>query len=124
MGDTYFRTTHYHFTDLDLQAQDTYTGSLAEQARANTACLRFDVWRKDQPPGHWVLHESWQDAQSCKDFHASAPAQTLQQARVEHHLNHPSQAADADKPATPTAPLQKKTSGTLTCGSVSPCVSG
>lgn len=104
MGDTYFRTTHYHFTDLDLQAQDTYTGSLAEQARANTACLRFDVLRKDQPPGHWVLHESWQDAQSCKDFHASAPAQTLQQARVEHHL---SQAAGSDKPATARPPCKK-----------------
>ena len=99
MGDTYFRTTNYHFTDLDPQAQDAYAGSLAEQARANAACLRFDVLRKDQPPGHWVLHESWRDAQSCKNFHASAPAQTLQKARVEQHLNHPSPQAGTNKPA-------------------------
>lgn len=99
MGDTYFRTTNYHFTDLDPQAQAAYVDSLAGQARANSACLRFDVLRKDQPPGQWVLHESWRDSQSCKDFHASTPAQTLQKARVEQNLNHPAQQKAADKPA-------------------------
>ncbi|MGO3868752.1 MFS transporter [Alcaligenes sp. SORT26] len=107
MGDTYFRTTHYQFSDLDSQAQDAYINSLTEQARAKPSCLRFDVLRKDQPPGQWVLHESWRDSQSCKDFHASAPAQTLQKARIEQCLNHPAQQAAADKPAA-ARPAGKK----------------
>lgn len=105
MGDTYFRTTHYHFTELDPQAQDAYTDSLSQQARAKAACLRFDVVRKDQPPGQWVLYESWQDSQSCRDFHASAAAQTLQKARIEPTLN--PAAAPAD-PSLAARPARKK----------------
>lgn len=107
MGDTYFRTTNYHFSDLDSQAQDAYVRTLTEQARTNSACLRFEVLRKDQPPEQWVLHESWRDSQSCKDFHASAPAQALQQARVEQSLCHPVPQAATDKPAA-ARPVCKK----------------
>ena len=110
MGDTYFRTTHYHFPDLDPQAQDAYISSLSAQARAHKACLRFDVLRKDQPPEQWVLHENWREPQSCQDFHASAPAQALQKARIEPGLASPSAQTDTTKPVTSTTrPAGKKT---------------
>src|SRR5690606_40086993 len=77
MGDTYFRKVTYHLHCQDQQALAERLRQLAHQARAQQACICFDVLREQHSPEHWVIYEGWRSQESCDAFHDSAAAREL-----------------------------------------------
>lgn len=101
MGDTYFRKVTYHLHCRDQQALAERLRQLAHQARAQQACICFDVLREQQSPEHWVIYEGWRSQESCDAFHDSAAARELHRNMIEQQVTDAPQNVELRSITTP-----------------------